>query len=300
MIDYSKKLFLQGYSYGAVATPYFSTDIVTTQSGFEQRNANWLYPLHEFNVTYDVVTQDMKTYIKNFWAQHRGRLISFKFKDYSDFYCDVSEGTINDGEGLNGMPFAELFKVYQIDYSFDSTFRRIRIIRQSQDENDNYDYEPFKVYFDNILKTDLKSIDYDKGVINFNPLSSFNSENISNEANCIITTITDHDFETDDKIYLTNATNGQDKINDRLFTITKIDDRRFYLNFSTLNMGQMGNATVSKYPQNQKNSEGQLERITVTWQGNFYCKVRFSEDSLPIELNNFNIFRITTKLTEIK
>ena len=288
MIDYSALLILKDYAYGATSSIMFNTDTVSTESGYEKRNSNWLEPLHEFDISYAAKREEIAIYLKEFYAQHRGRAVAFKFKDWSDYKCPKIKGTINAGDGLSGMPFAELYKKYQVSTTFDATFRRINAIAKQTDE---LNVSPFKMYFNDIQKTDI-IIDYDYGLIYFNYESQAVISSISNASNSIITTVGNHGFSTNDKIYISQVNNGDNKINNKLFTITKINDTSFYINASTVSFGSLSNGYASKYPQNKT--------VNVTWEGNFYSKVRFGEDKINISFDNYDIFGVPTKLVELR
>jgi len=288
--EYSKILFLKGYDYGAVATPYFNTDVVTTQSGYEQRNGNWLEPLHDFSVSYSIQNDKEIDYLKNFFMQHRGPLISFKFKDWTDFKCSREQGRLNEDGRLNGKPYADLYKIYKVTDDFEPTYRRIKVVAKPSDE-DEFDYKPFRLYMNDVLFTDYV-IDEDFGVVNFNYISTSDIISISNEANSLVTTSTPHEFETQDKIWIESVAGGDNKINRRLFTITKVSDTSFLLNYSTINFGSLANGKAFKYPQN---SEAKLE-----WSGLFYCRVRWAEDPQPISADDYNMFTMNVRLRELK
>lgn len=287
--NYSKKLFLTGYDYNATSTPKFSTDIVTVQSGYEKRNANWIEPLHEFNISYSLQSEEITKYIKNFYMQMRGPLIAFKFKDWSDYICELNDGYANEDGKLNGLPFIDLYKKYEVDSSFDATYRRIKVIAKQTDEP-NEIIDDFEIYFDNVLQN--LEVDYDNGQVFLNPISESEIESITNASNGIVKTKTNHSYITNDIVYIDSVENGNSKVNNRTFTITKIDDTSFYLNSSTLNFGEMKSGNSYKYPQNKE--------TIVRWQGYFYNKVRFTEDTITVQFTNYQVFDVPTKLTEIR
>src|ERR1700760_1076047 len=72
-------------SYGSKGGPVFSTDIVSTFSGHEQRNINW----QEARARYDV-SSGIKTYQQGeglivFLRARRAGAIGFRYKDWSDY-----------------------------------------------------------------------------------------------------------------------------------------------------------------------------------------------------------------------
>ena len=290
MISYSKQLYSTRYSYNGTATTFLNTSVVSSESGYEKRNANWEMPLHEFSVSYDVQDENKKEYLLNFQSQHRGQAIAFKFKDWSDYVCKKEASTINKGLGLSGKPFAELYKKYSVTTDFEPTYRRIAVIAKKTDEPDEY-VDTFKIFFNNEEKTDVQ-IDYDNGYVFFNYLSRFEISSISNENPAIVTLKEPHNFADGDKIWIDLVDNGDNKINKKLFKITKIDDYKFSINYPTINFGNLLNGYAYKYPQDSE--------IDVKWSGWFYCKVRFAEDNSAITMTNFNIYTISARIKEIK
>ncbi|MDD5247523.1 MAG: DUF2460 domain-containing protein [Rhodocyclaceae bacterium] len=82
---YESPRFPEAISYGAEGGPGYSTDVVTLNSGYEQRNANWSVPRASYNVSHGVKTQaDMATLIA-FFRLMQGRAHGFRYKDWVDF-----------------------------------------------------------------------------------------------------------------------------------------------------------------------------------------------------------------------
>lgn len=95
-------------SYGSGGGPVFATDIVTTQGGHEQRNANWLTPRAQYNVAYGVKTQKQLDALLSFFRIIKGRACGFRFKDWAD-YRAVNQ-PIGMGDGATAM--FQLVKAY--------------------------------------------------------------------------------------------------------------------------------------------------------------------------------------------
>lgn len=86
-------------SYGATGGAQFSTEVVTTSSGFEQRNINWDMPKARYNLSTALENKDDIESLINFFNVHRGRALSFRFKDFCDFA--VKGQTLGFGDGKN-------------------------------------------------------------------------------------------------------------------------------------------------------------------------------------------------------
>ena len=74
-----------GISRGATGGPGHKTTIVVSDSGFEQRNADWSMARGQWDISYGIKTRTDMDAIKAFHYARRGRLHGFRFKDWSDY-----------------------------------------------------------------------------------------------------------------------------------------------------------------------------------------------------------------------
>jgi uncharacterized protein (TIGR02217 family) len=76
----------EGVELGARRTLDYSTEVVTTDGGFEVRNARWSTPLRVFEVSYPISLRDGADHqaVIDLFAQSLGGLYSFRFKDWTD------------------------------------------------------------------------------------------------------------------------------------------------------------------------------------------------------------------------
>ena len=95
----------QGFTGG----PEWSTLITELQSGLERRNAQWAVPRHRFTADYTVVTAAAKAEILNAYMACRGRLNSFRFKDWNDYSATLA--ALGNTPGANQTP-VQLVKPY--------------------------------------------------------------------------------------------------------------------------------------------------------------------------------------------
>lgn len=84
-------------AYGSTGGPEYSTDIVVTQGGFEQRNANWSQARARYNVAHGVKTQTQLNTLIAFFRARKGRADGFRFKDWTDYR--VTGQLIGTGNG---------------------------------------------------------------------------------------------------------------------------------------------------------------------------------------------------------
>ena len=86
--------------------PQYNTEVVILRSGFEQRNARWTYPLHTYDVASGVKTDTDLGNVIQFFNSVRGRLIGFRYKDWTDYQSapigdavTPTDQTIGTGDG---------------------------------------------------------------------------------------------------------------------------------------------------------------------------------------------------------
>lgn len=77
--------FPTGISYGSRGGPGFSTNIIETDSGAEQRVQRWSQPKHMYDVAWGVKTLDDLATVRNFYIARSGCAYAFRYKDWMDF-----------------------------------------------------------------------------------------------------------------------------------------------------------------------------------------------------------------------
>ena len=100
--------FPSDIAYGSAGGPEYSTDIVITHGGYEQRNVNWSQARAKYNVAHGVKTQPQLDALIAFFRARKGRADAFRFKDWSDY--KVTAQTIGTGDGVNKI--FQLVKTY--------------------------------------------------------------------------------------------------------------------------------------------------------------------------------------------
>lgn len=85
-------------SYGAIGGPQYSTTIVMSDSGFEQRNINWAEARLKWNVAHGVKTDEQMDELVAFFRARKGKAYGFRFKDWSDYQADSQPAVLVDGE----------------------------------------------------------------------------------------------------------------------------------------------------------------------------------------------------------
>lgn len=99
MTSFVEVQFPTNISLGASGGPEYSTDIIKTFGGWEQRNINWSQPIGRWNVASGIKSNaDIESFI-NFFRARRGRAVAFRFKDWNDYA--VTSGNIGTGDGTD-------------------------------------------------------------------------------------------------------------------------------------------------------------------------------------------------------
>jgi uncharacterized protein (TIGR02217 family) len=91
---------------GASGGPERRTEVVTTASGFEERNSRWAHSRRRYNVGLGVKTLADLHAVIAFFEERRGRLHAFRYKDHADWKScapnaspSVGDQVIGSGDG---------------------------------------------------------------------------------------------------------------------------------------------------------------------------------------------------------
>lgn len=157
-------LFPEDYSQGAVGGPEFRTTVVTSGSGYEQRNADWATARCRWDLSrllYDFTTREATI---AFFRARQGKAHSFLFKDWADYYVGmtwnpttkllVHSSAHNIWTGNGSSVTFQLRRIYD-----SGGFTEIRKITRPK--------SAIKVYLNNVEQTSGFSVDYSTGVITF-------------------------------------------------------------------------------------------------------------------------------------
>ena len=85
-------------SYGSSGGPEYTTDIVTSQNGYEQRNVSWEQARARFNVAHGVKTKAPLDTLIAFFRARKGRAHGFRFKDWTDYQAAAQ--VLGTGDGV--------------------------------------------------------------------------------------------------------------------------------------------------------------------------------------------------------
>ena len=157
-------IFPEDYSQGAVGGPEFRTTVVSTGSGYEQRNVDWASARCRWDLSrllYDPATREATI---TFFRARKGRAHSFLFKDWADYFVGMVWNSVtkvldhnaaqNFAVGTGAQTVFDLYKVYD---SGGFTERR-RITRPKS---------AIRVYLNGVNQGSGFTVDYSTGKITF-------------------------------------------------------------------------------------------------------------------------------------
>ncbi len=108
-------------AYGAQGGPQYSTTVVATASGYEQRNSIWVASRMSWNVATGLKNQTQLDALIAFFRSRKGRAYGFRFKDWSDY--QATGQALGTGDGAT--------KNFQLVKSYSSgTYGETRVIKK--------------------------------------------------------------------------------------------------------------------------------------------------------------------------
>ncbi|MEO5740608.1 MAG: TIGR02217 family protein [Vicinamibacterales bacterium] len=82
-------------SYGAVGGPGYSTDVVTINSGFENRNQNWSIARCSWDCAKGCKTDQDRIDLIAFFRVAKGKMHSFRWRDFTDYEVASGAGVLS-------------------------------------------------------------------------------------------------------------------------------------------------------------------------------------------------------------
>lgn len=95
-------------AYGSGGGPEYSTDIVETLGGYEQRNSNWSESRAHYNVAHGVKSEAQLEALIAFFRARKGRAKAFRFKDWTDYKATAQAIATGNGSATQ----FQLIKTY--------------------------------------------------------------------------------------------------------------------------------------------------------------------------------------------
>ena len=161
MKEFIEHRFPEDISYGSTGGPEYSTNILTTISGHEKRNVNWLHARRKYNVMHGVKTKEQMDILLAFFHNCHGKATGFRYKDWSDFNANLQLLATADGTERS----FQLIKTYELGANIVTrkitkpVYNSVQIFAKSKNNNLRGANELFKI-------SDF-SVDYSNGTIEF-------------------------------------------------------------------------------------------------------------------------------------
>lgn len=143
--------FPDDISYGSSGGPEYSTDIVITHGGHEQRNINWAASRARYNVAHGVKTAAQLAELIAFFRARKGRAHGFRFKDWTDYQGSVEVLGLGNGSKTD----------FQLVRNYTSgSITEARTITKPVSGT-------VQIYKDSALQSSGVTVDYDTGEVVF-------------------------------------------------------------------------------------------------------------------------------------
>lgn len=251
-----------GYDYGAVGGPGYSTTVVTTAAGREQRNQNWSVARGTWELGERNITEEKKDYLLTFFHGRRGSRQGFRYRDWGNF--KVVDEPITPG----GSKTQQLIRTFD-DGGGDAYVQQITKPRGSTLSLSRAG-APYPFHL----------VDEATGIVTLNPDTSVGITAITEANPAVVTTAAAHGLTTGDIVWLAGLTGNMAGLNDTVYAVTVIDATRFSLN--GVDSSLMGAHNGSG------NAETYLRGETLFWSGDFDTPARFDTDQLRIEFLGYD------------
>lgn len=125
-MNFHEVRFPTNLSLGSVGGPERRTEIVTLNSGFEERNSPWEHSRRRYDAGVAMRSLDDLDLVLAFYEARRGQLYGFRWKDWADFKTSVSsqEPVFEDQEIGVGDSLTTEFQLSKNYISGDATYCR--------------------------------------------------------------------------------------------------------------------------------------------------------------------------------
>jgi len=266
MTPFAEILLDVGRDYSVVGGPEFSTGIVATAAGLEQRNQNWETARGRWQLGERHIKKAAKAALLAFFRARRGSLQGFRFRDWTDY--EVA-GEAFDPAGARDV---QLVKTYDdgSGYAYVRTIAKPRGSTVALTRGGSpYGYA---------------SVDEATGILTLNPDSEATIQYAYAENPARINTSGAHGFSNGQTIHLRGLTGYWAPLTDAAYVITVTGADNFTLNGidGTVYTSAPQIAYAGLYPLGE----------TITWSGEFDVPVRFDTDLFRTEYVTADLFHL--------
>ena len=272
-------------SYGSKGGPMFSTSIAVVNAGYEARNANWLYPLHKYNISYGVQTAAQMWEVRETFYVARGMADGFRFKDWHDYTSGINNASATALDTHATFSAVSASSTYQLNkqyYVGSSVFtRKITKPRAS-------------TVVVAVGSVAYSSTDYSTvastGRITFVADISVTVSGITQAISTIVSA-TGHGYVTGDTVYFANVS-GTTEMNGNRYTVTSVTPDRLELDVDSTGFTAWASAgDMHTHPQDG-------EPIQAGYV--FDVPVRFNSDFFDVVHDDFDITNTAIEVVELR
>lgn len=271
--------FPDDISYGASGGPGFVTDVVSVNSGAEQRNSVWSEARCAWDVAHGVRNESQLATLIAFFRVMVGRANGFRFKDWADYQTTTTSGLLSTAGVGDGTPAYQLYKTYILGAN--SHKRKITKPVASS----------YTVYRGGVAKTEggaagNYALNTTTGVVTWVADASSNASAVTVGATTQVTLAANPGtLVAAQKLYLTGFTGTHAALlNSLAHTINSVSGSGPYVfTLATNTAGKtitVGTGAGAKYPQASE---------TLTWAGEFDVPARFDTDQMRSSIISYNL-----------
>lgn len=119
--------------YGFEGGPRYKTNVINNPNGLTERESQWIYPRHEFNASFENMTNKSRDSLLSLYHVLCGQAHSFLFKDWNDYQAIAQPLAVHAGT----RDVAQLYKTYRYGPAY--TIRPIQALKEAtiRDVNGN-------------------------------------------------------------------------------------------------------------------------------------------------------------------
>lgn len=297
-------------SFNSIGATRFSTDVTMVDSGHDNRNRRWKYPMMEYDVAYGVRTLEQLQGLIAFFRAMGGRLNAFLYHDYTDHASTQavavearSVPSINHTDQLIGVGDGDTYK-----FQLKKTYKTPAQVFSS--ERPIYKPKPNTVQIGlNGSKVLNFTVDNQSGIVTFTTrltLSNLDDMQISHVAGLTwrVTAPNADMFAglgPGDRILMSGWVNAVNNVgmSDDAIRITAISSDRRTIDITTFD--EFGQAESSVDDIVIWVHPAPADGIEITAGFYFYVPVRFDTDRLPTSLDHYGIGGAAdVKLVEVR
>jgi uncharacterized protein (TIGR02217 family) len=271
--------FPDNISRGASGGPGYQTDVVVVASGHEKRNITWPLGRARYDVAHGIRTQAQMDVLVAFFRSVKGRGHGFRFKDWNDFTCPLSQGLLGTGNGT-GAPVYQLGKRYVA-----GALNEIRTISKPVAGQVAVQRNGSPVAVG--AGAGQIAIDSTTGRITFVADASASASSITAGATTtVVLTSNPGTLIAGQLLYLSGFTGaGAALVNDRAHTVNSVSGTGpFTFVLATVTTGAtitLGSGLGRRFPQ---------VADALTWSGQFDVPVRFDIDQMAVSIEAFQLY----------